>query len=57
MNCPECDSEMVVVNVKIQDANSLVTSYQCPGCDYFNFEKQIIERAISEIKAKQHKHN
>ena len=44
---------MKEVNVKIQDADSPVTSYQCGKCGYFDFENKSISRAINEIKAKE----
>jgi len=53
MKCPKCDSKMKEVKVKIQDAKSPVTSYQCGKCNYFDFEEKSINRAIGEIKAKE----
>ena len=53
MKCPKCDSKMKEVKVKIQDAHSPVTSYQCGKCGYFDFEEKSINRAIGEIKAKE----
>ena len=48
--CPKCDGKMKEVKVKIQDADSPVTSYQCAKCGYFYFEKKSISKAINEIK-------
>ncbi len=53
MQCPKCNSKMKEVKVKIQDADSLVTSYQCGKCGYFDFEDKSINKAINEIKAKE----
>jgi len=53
MKCPKCDSKMEGVMVKIQDADSLVTSYQCGECGYFDFEGKSMEKAIAEIKDKE----
>ena len=53
MKCPKCDSKMREVKVKIQDADSPVTSYQCGECGYFDFEEKSIGKAINEIKAKE----
>lgn len=44
---------MKEVKVKIQDANSPVTSYQCGKCGYFDFEERSINKAIDEIKTKE----
>jgi len=49
--CPKCDGKMKEVKVKIQDADSPVTSYQCAKCGYFDFEENSINKAIKE-KAK-----
>ena len=53
MECPKCNSKMKEVKVKIQDAESPVTSHQCGKCGYFDFEEKSINRAIGEIKAKE----
>lgn len=44
---------MKEVRVKIQDANSPVTSHQCGKCGYFDFEEKSINKAINEIKVKE----
>jgi len=53
MNCPKCKAKLKQVKVKIQDADSLVTSYQCNKCGYFDFEKKSINKAIEDIKFKE----
>jgi hypothetical protein len=53
LTCPKCNTTMKEVKVKIQDADSPVTSYQCASCGYFNFEEQSINNAIHEIKDKE----
>jgi len=53
MKCPKCDSNMKEVKVKIQDADSQVTSHQCGECGYFDFEDTSMNKAINEIKAKE----
>ncbi|MEK6951809.1 MAG: zf-TFIIB domain-containing protein [Nanoarchaeota archaeon] len=50
MKCPKCNANMKEIKVKIQNADSLVTSYQCGRCGYFNFEEKSINQAINEIK-------
>jgi len=44
---------MKCIKVKIQDAASLATSYQCGKCGYFEFEEKSINKAINEIKEKE----
>ena len=53
MICQKCNSNMKEIKVKIQDADSPVTSYQCSKCGYFDFEDKSINKAINEIKAKE----
>ncbi len=53
MRCPECNTKMEEVKVKIQDAGSPVISYQCSKCGHFDFEEKSINKAISEIKTKE----
>ncbi len=51
--CPKCNEKMKEVKVKIQDADSFITSYQCAECGYFDFEDKSINKAINEIKLKE----
>ncbi len=53
IKCPKCSSRMKQVKVKIQDAKTSVTSYQCSNCGYFDFEDKSMNKAINEIKAKE----
>jgi len=53
MKCPKCNANMKEIKVKIQDADSLATSYQCGKCGYFDFEEKSINQAINEIKIKE----
>jgi len=53
MECPQCNSELKKIKVKIQEADSPVISYQCSKCSYFEFEEKSISKAINEIKIKE----
>ena len=53
MLCEKCNTKMNEVKVKVQDADSPVTSYQCGKCGYFDFEEKSIKKAINEIKSKE----
>ena len=53
MKCPECNEKMGKVSVRIQDADSPVTSYQCKNCGHFDFEESSMNKAILEIKSKE----
>lgn len=52
MKCPDCKSELKKTRVEIEDAETKVVSYQCPKCDYFNFEPESVLKIIKEIKTK-----
>ena len=53
MKCHKCNASMKEVKVKVQDAQSPVTSYQCSKCGYFDFEEKSINKAIDQIKTKE----
>jgi hypothetical protein len=44
---------MEKVEVKVHMADSPVLSYQCPKCEYFEFEQESANRAINEIRQKE----
>ena len=50
MKCPKCNSILKKVSVKVQGAENKVISYQCPKCDYFEFEQPSSKRTIEEIR-------
>lgn len=50
MKCPKCDSNLKKVEVKVHAAKNKVISYQCPKCDYFEFESISSQKVIEELK-------
>ena len=50
MKCPECDSNLRKVDVKIWGAENKAISYQCPKCDYFEFEPESSRKVIEELR-------
>jgi len=50
MKCPECDSNLRKVDVKIWGAENKAISYQCPKCDYFEFEPISSQKVIEELR-------
>jgi len=38
------------VNVKVQGAENKAISYQCPNCDYFEFEPISSKKVIEELR-------
>lgn len=53
MKCPQCNHNLKKVEVKVQDAGSPVTSFQCGKCSYFDFEENSIHKVINEIRHKE----
>jgi len=57
MKCPNCRVELRKVLVIINGAKNKAVSYQCPDCDYYEFEnessKKVVEELHSVLKIKQ----
>jgi hypothetical protein len=51
--CPECGNELKEVEVKIEDADTTVKSFQCPSCNYIEFDSKDSKEVISELKGKE----
>lgn len=50
MKCPKCNANLKKVNVGIAGAKSKAISYQCPKCDYFEFEQLSSEKVLEELR-------
>ncbi|OGM01819.1 hypothetical protein A3K72_03395 [Candidatus Woesearchaeota archaeon RBG_13_36_6] len=50
VKCPKCNSELKKVNVSVHGAQSKVISYQCPKCDYFEFEPESSKKVVEELR-------
>src|SRR3989338_844652 len=50
MECPECKSKLKEVKVTVKGAQSKAISYQCPKCDYFEFESKSALDVVEELK-------
>ncbi len=50
MECPRCKAKLKAVKVSVFGANSKTLSYQCPKCDYFEFEPQSSKKVLGELK-------
>ena len=48
-NCPECNSELRKVDVRIYGAKNKALSHQCTKCDYFEFEKDSSKKVMEEL--------
>ena len=50
MKCQNCNSELKKVEVKVHGAKNKAVSYQCPNCDYFEFEPISSAKVLQEIR-------
>lgn len=50
MMCPECNSVLRKVGVKVKGAKSKAVSYQCTNCAYFEFEQGSSQRVLAELR-------
>ena len=50
MRCPKCNSTLRKVEVKVQGATNKAISYQCPDCDYFEFEPVSSQKVVEELR-------
>jgi len=48
--CPKCDKLLRKVDVKIWGANSKAISYQCPTCEYYEFEEESSKKVLQELR-------
>ena len=50
MKCPKCDSNLRKVEVGVHGAKQKAISYQCPKCDYFEFEPESSKKVVEELR-------
>jgi transposase-like protein len=50
MKCPKCESMLKKIEVKVAGAENKAVSYQCPNCDYFEFEPVSSKKVIEELR-------
>lgn len=50
MKCPRCEANLRKVEVKVAGAKSKAVSYQCPDCDYFEFEPVSSKIVVEELR-------
>ncbi|MBI4980557.1 zf-TFIIB domain-containing protein [Candidatus Woesearchaeota archaeon] len=48
--CPNCNASLNKVEVKVHGAQNKAISYQCPKCDYFEFEQNSSQKVIEELR-------
>ena len=52
MQCPNCSSVLRKVNVEVEGAKEKASSFQCPKCDYVEFEPRSAARVVKQLEAK-----
>jgi transposase-like protein len=50
MKCPNCKAELRKVLVTISGAKNKAISYQCPNCDYYEFEQSSSKKVVDELR-------
>ncbi len=50
MKCPQCNSVLKTVVVKVHGATNRAISYQCSKCDYFAFEPITSQKVVEELR-------
>ena len=50
MECPKCKSVLKKIEVSVHGAKSKAISYQCPNCDYFEFESDSSKKIVEELR-------
>ena len=50
MKCPKCESNLKKVEVGVHGAKQKAISYQCPNCDYFEFEPASSKKVVEELR-------
>lgn len=50
MKCPKCKGTLKKVNVNVYGAKQKAVSYQCQGCDYFEFEPTSSKKVLEELR-------
>jgi len=50
LTCPNCSSGLREVEVKVYGIKKKVISYQCPECDYFEFENTSSKKIVRELR-------
>jgi transposase-like protein len=50
MKCPNCSAELRKIGVNVHGASSKAVSYQCPKCDYFEFEQKSAKQVMEELR-------
>jgi hypothetical protein len=51
MKCPNCKSELRKVLVAVNGAKNKAVSYQCPNCDYYEFEQTSSKKVVEELRS------
>ena len=50
IKCKNCKTECESVEVSVKGTKIPVTSYQCPICHYYSFDKKDAQTVIEDLK-------
>jgi len=50
MKCPQCNALLEKRDVCVAGARNKAQSYQCPKCDYFEFEQESSKKVLAELR-------
>ncbi|MFH1916789.1 MAG: hypothetical protein ABIJ21_05990 [Nanoarchaeota archaeon] len=50
MKCPKCEATLRKVFVSVEGAKQKAISFQCPKCDYFEFEPVSSRKVVEELR-------
>lgn len=53
MKCPKCKNNMQKIEVGVEGAENKAISYQCPNCDFVEFEKESSAKVVKELKLRE----
>ena len=50
MKCPKCEATLNKVKVNVHGAKTKAVSYQCPRCNYSEFEPWVSKKVVEELR-------
>ncbi|MDD9953368.1 MAG: hypothetical protein OXR66_03465 [Candidatus Woesearchaeota archaeon] len=50
MKCSRCSTRCKKIHVAVHGAKSKAASYQCPSCEYFEFEQKSSNEVLKELR-------
>ena len=54
MKCEHCNATLRHIEIAVQGTRQKAWSYQCPQCDYFEFETNSVQNVVQELQEHSH---